>query len=530
MSGSGQVTQTSAAGWDSYFLNLRQSSSGISVSPEKATSLMAYFACLRVRAEDLAKFPVRVFRKRDDFKEDLNDHTVKRLLNYEVNHYMSSITWKELMCFWCDGWGDGVSEIEFDSSGNPIALWPIHPSRLDIKKVKDEIFYIVRNEDTSQIALTHDRVFHLRGLGDEVRGWSIAKLAAESIGAGIAVQRYGAEFFGNGAMHGIAIVHPNKLKPEALERYRQSWAEAHQGPGNFHRTAIFDDGIKAERLSIPPNEAQFLETRKFTIEEMCGWCRVNPNKIQHYDQMPYNSVEAAQLDHITDTMMPIINRFECEVKRKLLFEDDEYVRVIVEAVLRGDMAAQTSHFNAMLDRGVYSVNDVLILLDRNPVEGGEIRRVQGNTTPATNQEIPQTHTPPAKPPSMPVDKRRRMMATNVVFACASILRKEVVATSKQLDKKPEEFQTWFREFREEERNEIALTIRHYLERVYSIDDSCEAWSIDDCDFVSGVIASAYISSTHTTILDDASKRLFDICSFIFSATINDKEIKNANVA
>lgn len=359
---------------------LRRTVAGETVSPDRAMTLSAYFDAIRVISEDVAKLPVTERRPRRDRGSDpVEDSATAYALNIEMNPELSGPAGRELLTSWALGWGAGYAEIAWSPDRRTLHLWPIHPSRVLPRRRRDTnaLYYEVWSDDAGagygKVEFGPDELFVMRGFGDEVSGYSVARLAAESLGVSLAAQKFGAEFFGNDATPGVLISFQAPLNDKQTKILRESWMEMYGGRGRRHGPAIAGQGARIERISIPPEEAQFLETRQFQVEEICRWFRLNPNKLQHWLRTTYNNVEAANIDHVNDTMMPWVLRWEVEVDRKLLRRrfTGHYLKHNVRALLRGDLAAQSQFLKEMILNGVYSQDDAREWLDDNPLPDGK---------------------------------------------------------------------------------------------------------------------------------------------------------------
>jgi HK97 family phage portal protein len=356
---------------------------GVSISPEKSLTLSTYFACLRNISEDIAKLPFKVYRELPDGgKEVRKDHPLYRILHDQPNPKMTSQTFREMMTAWALGWGNGIAIIERVGS-KVVALWPKHPSLWRIKSENDNEYYILTERGKAPVAYDRSQVFHIRGLGDELFGYPISYLARESVGLGLAAQNFGSAFYGNGAVPGGVLEHPAKLSPEAFKRLRESWNETHQGPENAHKVAVLEEGMKYNKLGIPPEEAQFLESREFQTEEICRWYRMPPHKVGHLKRATFSNIEHQGIEYVGDTCMPWMKRWENESKVKLFAENEtDYLAEHVDtALLRADSLARSQFYTAQFQVGALSPNEIRALENRNPVPGGDQRFVQLNMVP-----------------------------------------------------------------------------------------------------------------------------------------------------
>lgn len=392
----------------------RRTAAGTTVSSTTALGLPAYFACIKVLSEDTAGLPLRVYRKtKSGGKEEADDHRLSELLALGVSDEQDSLTFRETMTQWAAGWGNGYAEIERDNSGRLVALHAIHPSRVEIKRIDGVLTYLVRSEVPGHkiVPLLAPDVFHLRGLGDGIAGWSVAQVGAESIGAALAAQGYAATYYGNNTAVGGTLEHPGKLSPEAQAALRESWNTMHQGPENAHKVAILQEGMKFHGTSVNPRDAQFIEGRNFDVEAVCKWFRMPPHKVQHLLRSTNNNIEHQSIEYVTDTLMPWLMRWESEIKRKLLNEDRAlYAKHQVNGRMRGDAAARGMFYSQLRQMGAISADEIRAFEDMEPIgtPAAQAYFVQGalvtmdnamNTKPG-GQSAPAADAP-AKPTNKP---------------------------------------------------------------------------------------------------------------------------------
>jgi len=373
--------------------------SGQRVTPNSALTLSAYWAALRSISEDIAKLPVQVYSSSQDFssRELLYNHPVWRLFNVSPNEEMTPMTFRETMTHWALAWGGGFAEIERTKARKPLKLWPIHPSRIVMTRNKDDkIIYTVRANYSADLMiqsapfvdvdLEAEDMFHLHGLGPAGNtGYSVLRLAIESIGLSLSAQSFGATFFGNGTSVNGVLTHPQTLKPEAYQRLRESWSQRYQGPNNSNKPAILEEGMTWTPTSVPPEEAQFLQTRQFQIEEIARWFRMPPHKLQQLLRATFSNIESQNIEYACDCLHPWCTRWNQETKRKLLVDAGESMTFIehdMRQLLKGDMATRTKYYQVMTQIGALCPDEVRAEEGMNPIPDGSGKKfcVQINLT------------------------------------------------------------------------------------------------------------------------------------------------------
>lgn len=357
--------------------------SGVQVNSESALRYAAFFACLKVLAEDVGKLPIKLYKERPDRGRDVaKDHKVHRLISRRPNDFMTASEFWEMCVAHVVLRGDFYAFKVMP--GNDVEeLLPLNPGAVKPKLREDwSLWYDVTFANGRRDVLPASAIFHVRGLSlDGVRGLSALEYARETLGLGIAAERHGAKLFVNGANPGGALETEQTLTDEVFERVKASWNEKHTGLENSHKVAILEGGLKWTSVTMTNTDAQWLENRKHTDNQICGLLRVPPHKIAILDRSTNNNIEHQSLDYVNDGLMPHLNRIENRIRISLLNERDEedhFAKFNVAALLRGDMKARSQFYKDMVSIGAYSPNDVLELEDRNPREGGDIYLTPAN--------------------------------------------------------------------------------------------------------------------------------------------------------
>jgi len=228
-------------------------------------------------------------------------------------------------------------------------------------------------------------LLHIPGLGfDGLVGYSPIAMARNAIGMALATEEYGAKFFANGASPGGVLEHPGTLKDP--KKVRESWNAVYEGSGNAHRVAVLEEGMKFQSIGIPPDQAQFLETRKFQTEEICRIFRVPPHLVASLDRATFSNIEHQSISFVVHTIRPWLVRIEQSINRALFLESekaDYFTEFVVEGLLRGDYVSRMQGYATARQNGWMSANDIRTLenLDRIPEElGGDLYLINGAMT------------------------------------------------------------------------------------------------------------------------------------------------------
>jgi HK97 family phage portal protein len=377
------------------------SRSGAVVDEKTALYNTAVMACIRVLSETIATLPLHIYRQSGANKTVDREHPVARLLDYP-NPDMDAVQFRETMMGHVLAWGNAYAEIERDGAGRPVRLWILPPDRVTPQRRSDgSLFYIASFSGRSYV-LNADQMFHLVGLGwDGILGYSPIRMHREAIGLSQATESFGSSWFGNGSRPSGVLTHPGALSQTAKENLKNSWDVAHSGLSNSQRVAVLEEGIKWEAIGIPPEDAQFLETRKFQVEEIARMYRVPLHLIQHMEKSTSwgTGVEELGQGFITYSLTPWLVRWEQRIGSRLIAERERstiYAKHSLEGLLRGDSAKRADFYSKMMGIGALSVNDVLELEDRNPIPEGDARFVPLNWVPL-NQAVAEDPEPVAQP-------------------------------------------------------------------------------------------------------------------------------------
>jgi len=346
---------------------------GMAVSEESALSVAAVFGCVRVLAEDVAKIPLIFYRRIERGRERAPDHRLYDLLHNRPNEYQTSAEWREMMQGHAALRGNAYSLISRDSMGRVLELLPLHPDRCEPKmSTKLELTYEVTFADGSTTNLKKENIFHLRGMSTNgYSGLSVIGRARQAVGLASATERYGAQLFKNGARPGGVLKHPHKFSSkEVAERVRDSWDQATSG-SNAHRTAVLEEGMEWTQIGMTSEDAQFLETRKFQMVDICRFFRVPPYKI--YADMEkakgWSTLEQQTRDYLNDSLLPWLVKWEQAISTRLLTQTERaiyYPEFLFEGLLRADTKSRQEALQIQRRNGIINANEWRQIENMNP--------------------------------------------------------------------------------------------------------------------------------------------------------------------
>ena len=354
--------------------------------------MTAVYSCVRILAEAVAGLPFHLYRYNDSGgKEKALDHPLYFLLHDEPNPEMTAFAFRETLMGHLLLWGNAYAQIVRNGKGQVLGLYPLMPNKMRVDRDQNgRIYYVYTRTqedsklgETGQVYLDAKDVLHIPGLGfDGIMGYSPIAMAKNAVGMAIACEEYGAKFFANGASPGGVLEHPGIVKDP--ERVRESWNSVYQGSGNSHKIAVLEEGMKYTPIGISPEQAQFLETRKFQINEIARIFRVPPHMVGDLEKSSFSNIEQQSLEFVKYTLDPWVIRWEQSINRQLLLSQEKGVyfsKFNVDGLLRGDYQSRMSGYATGVQNGFMSPNDVRELenMDLIPEElGGNRYLCNGN--------------------------------------------------------------------------------------------------------------------------------------------------------
>jgi HK97 family phage portal protein len=354
---------------------------GVRIDPETALRSTVVLACVRVLSSSVAGLPLHLYRRTaDGGKEIARDNPLYRLLHDRPNSWQTSYEWREQLMLHLLTHGQAF--VEISGAGPSTELIALHPSRMKVERLPTgRLRYTYREDGGSSTVYAQDAIMHLRWLSDDgVNGMVPVEIARDAIGLARACEIHGASFFANGARPGIVLTTDQVLSPEAAENTRSQWERAHRGPDKAQRTAVLQGGLKISEVGGNNQESQFLESRRFQVEEICRVYGVPPHLVGDLSRSSFSNIEQQSLDYVQNGLMPFLRRIESAIARDLVTDDSLFAEFDVRGALRADAAGRASYYNAMWNLGVLSVNEIRAAENLNPVEGGDTRFVQLNMT------------------------------------------------------------------------------------------------------------------------------------------------------
>lgn len=364
---------------------------GVDVAPETAFGVSTINACVRVIAETISSLPFPVRKDvGDGDREPLRTHPVWGLLNRAPNRKQTAMTWRELTCVDILAWGNHFSLIDrVRSNGTVHGYRRFDPWNVEVTADGNDLFYRIRLPGGAfSDTIPAEMMLHVPGLGfNGVMGKSVIGMARQGVGLALATEQFGARWFGNGSRPTGVFVHPGKLSPKARDNLIESLREAYQGVQKSHGVIVLEEGAKWESMGVPPDDAQFIETRRYTNEDLARFFRVPGHMIGIRDNQPRANVEQESIDFVTHTVRPWCVRIEQEINRKsFITEPGVAAEHNVDGLLRGDLKSRYDAYGKGRIGGWLSANDVRRREGMNQIEGGDTFMVPMNMVPADQFE------------------------------------------------------------------------------------------------------------------------------------------------
>lgn len=409
---------------------------GGSVTEESSLKLNAVWAAVNVISGAVGMLPLVTYKRIDDrSKQRAFNHPTYRLLHDRANPYMSANVLQETLQGHALLWGNGYAEIELNGAGRPVALWPLPPSAVTPEFDGNVLVYKV-NTDKGEVVLPSNQMYHVHGLGsDGIKGYSVIKFAGDNISLGMAAENNASAFFKNDSSPSGILTHPGVLEKPTKDKVKEDWERQHRGSqaglSRRYRIAVLHSGMDWKQIGIPAKDAQLIESRQFSVNDIARWFQIPPHMIGDLARATFSNIEQQSQEFVTLTLMKWLVRWQDEANYKLFKSSERsrfFTEYVTQALLRGDTKARFEAYTmGRLGTGHLSVNDIRAMENMNPVEGGD-----GYLQPLNMTELG----------SAPDNDDVRSLLEST---CKRVVSKEVRAIRKAI-KKPDSFRGWLEEF------------------------------------------------------------------------------------
>jgi HK97 family phage portal protein len=370
------------ARWFKEAVGIEESLSGVPVTVESSLGCAEVLACTRLLAESVASLPLHTFTRTTNDKQRDTNHPLYRVLHTQPNPYQSSFTWRSQVMGHCLLRGNSYSLIDRDESGRVTALWPLLPENITVETKGGEISYTYFHLSQRQ-TYTFDQILHLKGFSlNGITGLGLIDLARQSIGLSMVQLAHAASSFKNKARPAIALKSPGKLSQEARNLAKDSFAENFGSALNAGKTVILDPGWELQTLGFNAEEAQLIQNRQFSVQEIARIFRVSPSLIGDLSRSTYSNIESEMLSFLIHSLRPWLVNFEQEFSLKLFNGDDQhFAEFDISGVARGDMAARYEAYSKGIASGFLTVADIRRWENLPFVEGSDVLNRPANLLP-----------------------------------------------------------------------------------------------------------------------------------------------------
>lgn len=517
---------------DFWFSDLgRGTAAGRPVNENTAMQFSAFYAAVRIRAQAISTLPLVLYeRSGEGERRRAETNPLYSVLHTTPNRFQSSVEWLEMTSLNLDLYGNAYTFIQRDNAGRVVQLIPVHSGRITIEwdKRTGERFYVLDHRVAPDSVFSTSEMMHFTGLSiDGVQGISLLRAAKETIAHGLALEDFGSRFFANDSTSGLVLSHPQTIGSEGVEGLRKAW-EAGRTGRNQHRVHVLQEGVKAERITIAPEDSQFIESRQFSIQEIARFCGVPPHLLGDLSRATFSNIEQQSLDFLLNTIGPALRKIETRINKSLLANDpSHFVEFLVDARQRVDYKSRHEGYQLGIQNGFYTVNEVRRWENLPPMEGGDVLRFPLNTAPALGEperaSTPATETRRLLPPetrALPEHTRiRDQYVERFEKTADELLEEEIPAVRRIVEANADpgqlrrELEAYFRNHRSTVERKLEPLYREFMTRV--AESNARDLDQDPPDlrsFIADVIESAslrWVNSSRDQLnaLDTSEERL-----------------------
>jgi HK97 family phage portal protein len=467
---------------------------GVAVTESTAMEWTPFLNGVVLISQDVGKIQRRALQKlEDDSREPLTGSYLDRLLR-QPNPYINDLDLWATITAHALVWGDGYFEIEWDRALRPIALWPITPDKMRMEVANNRIFYTYTPTGRP---LEAEDILHIKGPSYEgLKGYRTVQLARQAIGLGLALERFGASFFGNGALPGVVLEWDGEFKDtDGVTRFTKSWNDMHRGPDRSHKTAVLERGMKAHVLGTDQKNSQYTESRDAQVVEAARILNIPPHKLKHkMGERPGANLTESELDYLNGTLDPWLVKIEQECNRKLIPQPKRgvwYVEHDRNAYLRMTPTQKAENYRAYKDMGVLSAEQI----------------AKKENLPKPEKPEPAPPPPPADPPPPPAADQDRMASVQralVLEAVGRFVRREAEKARQACKRGAADFAAWVERFYEREE----ALLREYLAPRVELELARRGLHGDSLGIARG-LAGRYVARSREELLDLKSSGLED---------------------
>lgn len=370
-------------------LNIYGTNVGRVITEESSLGIAAVWSSVRLIAEVGGNLPIHFYRRNSDDSTERIRHKLDYIVSQEPNPMMTSNEFWESVIASLATWGNAYSVI-IRSGLDVIGLIPINPCNVTVQVLEQQIVYRVSTATGIKEFAPKD-IFHTKLFSfDGIVGLSPIGTCRQALGMAVASEEYGARFFSNSATPAGFVSPQETLTAQQIEAFKARFNGNNQGLDNAHKIDVLPVGFKWQQITIPPEDSQFIESRKFSIEEIARIFRVPPHLIGDLSHATFSNIESQGMSFVQFTLMPYLSKIEAAIVRALIEQRDKGVifpEFNVSGLLRGDSQARAEYYSKMVANGIMTRNEARRLERLAPIDGGDDLTIQLNMSPISNLPV-----------------------------------------------------------------------------------------------------------------------------------------------
>jgi len=401
---------------------------GVDVNEFVALNFSAVYNAITIISQTVGSLPLHLFKRTERITQKAVNRPGYGVLHSVANPEMTAMTYRETTSAHELSWGNSYSEIVRNGMGQIVELWPIPPNRVTVRRAKKDdgtpgpLFYEINVGTGQPVFLPRERILHIPGLGfDGLIGYSVLTKARESIALGMATEEFGARFFGQGTAPIGSLETPEDLG-DGREDFAKEFQKGYAGLGKSHSVMILDRDMKYKPIGVKPEDAQFLQTRAFSVVEVARWFNIEPMKLKDHSKSSFNNITSLQTSHVIDCIRPWLVRREQNYNMQMLTPKERrmgyYWEHVVEGLLRGDWAARAEYYSKIWMIGGITNNEIREKENMNTIgQEGDVYLEPMNMQPAG------TEPPPAEPKKIEGDNIRNAHRALIISQLSRVITK-----------------------------------------------------------------------------------------------------------
>jgi HK97 family phage portal protein len=421
---------------------------GKTVSDVTAMNVSAFYAGVRLISETMGMLPVFIYRRLGgSAKEKFPEHPLFDILHTKPNEWQDALQWHEMMTSHAIMWGNGYSEIVPGRRGPVDQLIPLNPKRMmEVRLEADgKLRYVYMLQNGEKKTYFQNEIFHLKGFGYGLAGISLLTAMQETLGIALGTEEHAGRYFGNAAVPSGIVEHPGTMSGQAQDNFKKGFNEDYASVSRHHTVMVLEEGMTWKQMTVSNKDSQFLESRKYHVNDIARWLRLPPHLIGDLEKATFDNITEQDLEFVKYAMLPWVKRYEQAHQTQLFMAPKTFfAEYNLEALLRADYKTRMDGHQIAITNGILSRNEVRELENRNPYAGGDQFLTPLNMTTTTTGGAQQLKEP--EPLEVPLELPSR--AESIVRTAAMrVVRKEIAFIEKQADRRADDKTGWEKSIR-----------------------------------------------------------------------------------